>query len=66
MVEPLFSTLLTEIFPPFFSTNSLQILDPRPVPDSPFVPSVDFSLSNSNILIQGGFNLRYFRGIDKV
>src|SRR4030042_2181454 len=48
--DPLFFKLLAEIEPPFFSINSLQIISPRPVPGSPFVPSVDFKLSTSNML----------------
>ena len=44
-VEPFPSSLSTQIFPACFSTNSLQRINPKPVPVSFSVPSVDVFLS---------------------
>ena len=47
---PLSMKLSTHISPPCFSTNSLQRINPRPVPDSSSVPLVEIFYSILNNL----------------
>ncbi len=52
---PLPNLLSTQIFPPFFSTNSLQRISPKPVPVSSSVPASDFLSVIENKFLRTSF-----------